>query len=355
MSLVLIFGTRPEAIKLGPVAAELRAFGVEPTILCTGQHTDLLRGTPAETDLVTARSLGMPSDGNVPRYLTFATHALRNALDAIPDAFVVVQGDTSTALAGAQAAASLRRPLAHVEAGVRSHDPDEPWPEEVSRVRITSLADWHYAPTATAYANLIAEGVPQSRIRLTGNTVVSALARYTSAKPTKPPEPWIVVTMHRHEWLARSDFPRFIEALPRVARAYPRYRFLWPMHPNVRKRISEGWFVGLPENLQIIGSLPYREMASLVALATGVVTDSGGLSEEAATLGTPCAIARRVTDRSEALSQGVIFQAIPDDVGLALAVETLTSGVMARRPTDTFGTPESASLVARHLAQLASA
>src|SRR5205807_4624075 len=201
-SMILIaFGTRPEAIKLGPVAAELAADKVPFGLLAAGQHRELLVGTPAETDLAAASSLGLPSEGNVVRWLARARARVRVWLREHEEFDpVVVQGDTMSALAVARAACDAGRAVAHIEAGVRSHDRANPWPEEQTRVEITELARWHYAATPTAWANLAQEGVPSSLIVLTGNPIVSALARYTAARPCGP-QPHILVTLHRREWL----------------------------------------------------------------------------------------------------------------------------------------------------------
>ena len=154
--LLFVFGTRPEAIKIGPVVAAARKPGINPIIrvLCTGQHTSLLKGSPAESDLVDAENCGLASDGNVVRWLTRAQDVMRDQFDHLTPRMVVVQGDTMSALAAASAAHMDGIPVAHIEAGIRSHNPDNPWPEETTRVSIAEMAEWHYAPTDTALKNL---------------------------------------------------------------------------------------------------------------------------------------------------------------------------------------------------------
>ena len=350
MSLLVLFGTRPEAIKLGPVVAALREAHVPLELLATGQHTTLLRGTPAETDLAGAGSLGLTSDGNIPRWLAQAERSLGLWLTAHPGvATVIVQGDTMSALAGARAAKQANRELVHIEAGVRSHDLENPWPEEGTRIEITRLADWHFAATPTAFANLLAEGIPERRIRLTGNSIVSALARYTDAKP-QPPQPHILVTLHRHELVRDSArLADVLTGLHEAALAYGPVQFFWPQHPAVAE--SSGWLTW-PENVRIMAPLPYPTAALMLASATGVLTDSGGLMEEAATLGVPCACLRHACDRPEAVEAGVAVCHLPTRLGVRQGVDALLQGTLPRRPSAVYGDPTAASQIARYLERL---
>jgi len=318
-------------------------------VLLTGQHRELLAGTPAESDLADAESLGLASDGCVLAWLRTAERALVPRLAEQPSV-VVVQGDTMSALAGARAAASLNAVLAHVEAGVRSHRLDEPWPEEAQRVEIDRLADWYYAPTSTAYANLVAEGCEATRIRVTGNSVVSALARYTNATP-QPPTDHCLVTLHRREFVQGAHFTEVLDALASAAADHAAARFFWPMHPAVEPKAAR-WLLALPRNLIVTKPMHYRETAGVLAHAFGVLTDSGGLVEEAATLGVPSVQLRNVSDRPEAIDAGVSRCEAPTGDGVYRAVQALTTGTMPRRPTDTFGGPDAASHIARHLASL---
>src|SRR2546422_2756751 len=195
---VFIYGTRPEAIKRGRIAPELRALGSMVTFISTTQNRDLLKGPPAESDLADGTSLGLLSNGNVLQWTRTAEARLRASFGEIPSPTIVVQGDTMTAIAAARAAAALRLPIAHVEAGVRSHNVEEPWPEEGFRTEIAQLAAWHYAPTSTAFANLVQEKVQPNRILVTANPGSSAIARYTTAVAVaEAATPTILVTLHR--------------------------------------------------------------------------------------------------------------------------------------------------------------
>jgi UDP-N-acetylglucosamine 2-epimerase (non-hydrolysing) len=349
-SIVLCFGTRPEAIKLGPVAHELRVLGVRPTLICSGQHTQLLAGTPAETDLAEARSLGLASTGNVTRWLASAEAPLKSALGETKDAVVVVQGDTMSALAAARAASDLGIVVAHVEAGVRSWNDEEPWPEERFRRDITGLADWHYAPTSECFANLVREGVSMTRILVTGNTVVSALARYSEAKPVAAAqERTVLVTLHRRELLLDPELLRTLQALAFACAHAEDVRFLWPLHPAMQHAVQQ---IGWPANVHFVAPLAYRACVEGLARCIGVLTDSGGLQEEAATLGVPCAVVRNVTDRPESVAAGIARVFSPTPAGVDNAVACLAEEKLPRLALPVFGTPKAAAEVARHLAKL---
>ena len=319
-----------------------------PLLLCSGQHTTLLAGTPAETDLHGAESLDLPSDGQVFRWLWDAERALRRAYDRWPLSLVVVQGDTMTALAAARAARSAELPVAHVEAGIRSHH-EEPWPEEAFRVEIDALASVHYAPTATAAENLAAEGIATSLV--TGNTGVSAIARYSKATPVRESSPTIFVTMHRREFLASGGLPAFLEALAQAARDHPECQYVWPMHPGVLAQIRQPLPTG--PNLRIVEPFPYAVCITGLPLCQGVMTDSGGLQEDAATLGVPCAVLRNVTDRPESIAAGVARLYPPTAQGLLDAATALANRSIRRQAVEVFGTPLAAQLVADDLVQRA--
>ena len=347
MKVALIYGTRPEAIKMGPVAHELSMLRAEVAICCTGQHTDLLEGSPARTDLAAGESLGIASDGSIPKFLTRATEALERWVRAQAPDIVVVQGDTMSAMAGANAAWAYELPLAHIEAGVRTHVIDDPYPEELLRVRIDALADRCYAPTEHARANLLAEGIPYGNIRVTGNTVVSAIARYTKAKPLAEPEDLILITLHRRELRLRGEATPVIQAIYDTVAQYPNIAFLWPVHPAMVGHFPSTPF---PPNLALSNPLPYAQAVERLATARGVLTDSGGITEEAATLGIPTIILRRVNDRPEAVHAGVALLRPPSPAGIAAGIEALVHQHLPRVATNVFGNANAAKTVATHLA-----
>jgi UDP-N-acetylglucosamine 2-epimerase (non-hydrolysing) len=344
--IALIYGTRPEAIKLAPVAASLRRQQVPFSVICTGQHTDLLAGIDTFKGY-NYHYLKLPSQGDVSSWLQRAQPKIRSALFDSGAQVVVVQGDTMSALAAARASRELGVVLAHVEAGVRSGNLQEPWPEEGFRREITRLADWHYAPTSTAYANLFVENVSPQRILMTGNTVVSALAQ--AGAVARAPEPYLLMTMHRREWLDKVDLVRWGVAVAQAAQQQPTLSIIWPMHPAV----AAHWHAPtMPANVNIIKPLPHDKMLDKLSRCQGLLTDSGGLVEEATTLGIPTAILRRYNDRPEAVEAGIARQYDPSPAGLLGAISMLSSGVIEREPTAAYGDASAAEQVARHLAKL---
>jgi len=343
--LLFVFGTRPEAIKIAPVVAELRALGVEPDLLCTGQHTDLLDGSPARTELAGAENANIASDGSVTRWMMRARPALRAAFQLAEPACVVVQGDTMSALAAAAAASELGVPVAHIEAGVRSHDLGQPWPEEANRVEISKLALHHLAPTETAAANLVYERVG-GVIKVTGNTAVSALVRYSRAEPALVVLPYVVVTLHRRESQPHANM--LAAKVIACARVHPTLTFVWPLHPSFGKALGLA-SLELPPNLRITSPVGYSTFVESVAQATAVVTDSGGLVEEACTLGVPALIVRAVNDRPEAVEAGRALLVDPQGDLVGRFAEVLT---LPRTPSAAYGTPAAAATVASYLAGL---
>lgn len=345
MTLAFVYGTRPEAIKGGPVVAELRLRGIDPLLLCTGQHDSLLAGTPAESDLAGSVSLALPSNGKVWAWTMAATARLIAEFGERGVSGVVVQGDTMSALAGAIAARYAGLPLYHVEAGIRSGNLKEPWPEEHIRTEIGKMASWHYAPTELARRNLLGEGIPASQILVTGNPVVSALARYApDVTPCLRPGSHIVVTMHRRESREIGAIRDARAAAVEWAGRHPEADVIWPAHPGSGLALMAG------ENVRVIDPLPYRAMVQLVNRAVGIATDSGGLQEEAATLGVPCAVLRNVSDRPESIEAGVACLFPPGGTGMMKALDALWTGQIDRKSVDCYGTVRSARHIAAHIA-----
>lgn len=354
--IAFVYGTRPEAIKISPVVEELRALGISPFLICTGQHTDLLSGTPADTVLASATNLAIPSGNHVRDYLHRAIPAINATLRELTPALVAVQGDTMSVLAGAKAAQQLAIPIAHLEAGVRTWA-DEPWPEESIRQHVTQLATYHYAATDTAVDNLWNSQVAPERILLTGNPGISALYRYTDARPRDAVGHTIVITLHRRELRIKGLVPALRTQLWAAARAAPHFTFLWPLHPGMRNLVLDrASRFNQPPNLFISDPIPYRDMLPLVSGATGLLTDSGGLVEEAATLGVPTAILRHHNDRPEAVEAGIARrfdpEAVSDAVSWLVRTKIRPFGGSERQPLTLYGEADSARRIAEHLALL---
>jgi len=345
--IAVCFGTRPEAIKLGPVVQELRRRGVEPTIVCTGQHTTLLAGTPATGALVPHVQLGLASDNDPLHYAARATAALRTlwAVDR-PD-LVVVVGDTASAYAGAQAAwGSI--PVVHVEAGIRSGDEQDPWPEETFRYEIDNIASqnngWKFAPTDRAKCNLL----DWWHTETTGNPGIDAL--YSHTQPTAEVQDRVLITLHRRESFG-APLERIVTGLWRGAEAHRSLEFIWPVHPNPEIRRVLDSFGGLPQPGNLAYWLPMGVLTFAQQLSTSrvVITDSGGVQEEAAALGIPCCVAREKTDRPESVDAGLAriigrtSQGVLDGLDWALGFSTRPD------PSHCFGDGHAAPRIVDHL------
>jgi UDP-N-acetylglucosamine 2-epimerase (non-hydrolysing) len=318
LHVVVVLGTRPEAIKLAPVIEELRrrpaTFRV--TICFTGQHEELLRpiaeyfGIVPDVDLkclVRGDSLA----AGAARVLTAVDGALA---ESAPDC-VVVQGDTTTVVCAALAAFYRQVPLVHVEAGLRTYDLNAPWPEELNR-RVATLTAWlHCAPTPGAVASLRAEGVAAERIVMTGNTVVDALLAtlrrerenhvFWEAKyPRLKSRPMVLITGHRRENHGQGVLS-LCSAINMLSERYPNTMFFFPVHPNPRVCEPVRRILRMRENLCLSPPVTYPEFVWLMDRSTFIITDSGGVQEEAPSLAKPVLVTRESTERPEAVACGV--------------------------------------------------
>lgn len=347
--IAVCLGTRPEAIKLAEVLHYLRDNGAPFKVVLTGQHRELLQGTPIA--LYDAIDLGMKSDGNVLRWTQNVQPNLQATLKRLQPDLIVVQGDTMSALAGARSATALNIPLAHVEAGLRSHSSTDPWPEENIRREISKLATFHYAPTDRAVGNLIAEGIPSAK--LTGNPGVSTLLHFMLPSVGRPENmpPKVVVTLHRRELTMSDRLAGVINAIVTYADEHPHINIVWPVHPSFEKWWIRGDF-RVPSNLYLTKPLPYVQFNTELKDATGVLTDSGGVQEDAATLGIPCAVLRYVLDRPESVEIGVARRFDPNSTGVVAALNCLVSDDLPHIPTLCYGEAQSASRIANHLTNL---
>ena len=310
-----VFGTRPEAVKMAPVVLRLRQTpGVDSRVCVTAQHREMLDQVLALFDLKPDHDLDlMQPDQSLAELTASVFRGLDPVLQQEQPDWVLVQGDTTTVMATALLAYYHRVRLGHVEAGLRTGDKWRPFPEEINRRVAGVVADLHFAPTDWARANLLREGIPEDRVVVTGNPVIDALQAIV-AQPydeTKGPlagvpadRRLILVTAHRRESFGRP-LEDIFSALKRLAETYAtRAEILYPVHrnPNVREP-AERILGGLP-NVRLIDPLDYRDMAHCLQRAFLVLTDSGGLQEEAPALGTPVLVLRQVTERPEGLQAG---------------------------------------------------
>jgi UDP-N-acetylglucosamine 2-epimerase (non-hydrolysing) len=314
---LLIFGTRPEAIKLAPVIEECRrrADRITPIVCWAGQHRELVHQVVEHFHLAPDEHLDLMQPDQA---LAALTAAAVEGLDALiarrqPDQ-VVVQGDTTTVLAASLAAFYRRIPLVHVEAGLRTGNLQTPWPEELNRRVATLAATLHCAPTARAAAALRAEGVPAERIHVTGNTGIDALLATVAQVRADSPRwqqhyaqlgarPVVLITAHRRENFG-PGLERIATAVLRLAEQFPALAFVYPVHPNPNVQRTVRRLLAGRENIYLTPPAGYAEFVWLMDRSTLILTDSGGVQEEAPTLRRPVLVLRDKTERPEVIEAG---------------------------------------------------
>jgi UDP-N-acetylglucosamine 2-epimerase (non-hydrolysing) len=316
--ILFVFGTRPEAIKMAPVIRVLAGRGkiFHSRVCVTAQHREMLDQVLRLFEIRPDYDLNLMRENQT---LAQITAAAFTGLDEIvrreaPD-WLLVQGDTTTVLAASLVAFYHRVRVGHVEAGLRSHDKYQPYPEEINRRVAGVVADLHFAPTETARNNLLREGATADSIHVTGNTVIDAL-QYAAALPfdiLKSPlarlpadRRWILVTAHRRENFG-APLERICAALEILARRYAgRIHWIYPVHmnPNVERPVRN--LLGGVENISLLPPLDYLPLVHLLKRCDLVLTDSGGLQEEAPGLGKPVLVFREVTERPEGVQSGTV-------------------------------------------------
>ncbi|GMV44673.1 MAG: UDP-N-acetyl glucosamine 2-epimerase [Pseudomonadota bacterium] len=372
MKVLSVFGTRPEAIKLAPLVQRLaQTPGVEEVSCVTAQHRQMLDQVLEVFGLLPRHDLDLMRPGQDLPWLTGAVvEGVARVLRAERPDWLVVQGDTTTAFAAALAGFYERVPVAHVEAGLRTHDPASPWPEEMNRRLVGTLASLHFAPTARAAANLAREGVADAAVLVTGNTVIDAL-RWTAARPegaaaldsviaahapalAASKRRWILVTLHRRENLGERlhSICRGLAALA----ARGDVDVVFPVHLNPAVRATVEQVLGGVARVHRLPPLEYLPFVALLRRCHLVVTDSGGIQEEAPGLGKPVLVARDSTERPEAIEAGTALLAGTDGAHIAALAARLLDDPAAyaamANAVNPFGDGHSAErIVARLLAR----
>ena len=317
-TLLVVLGTRPEAIKMAPLILALKKKNdlIRTVTVITAQHRELADEVLALFGIEPDHDLNIMKRA---QSLFETTGRLITRLEDVyrseePD-MVLVQGDTTTTFVGALAAHYLRIPVGHVEAGLRTKDKHNPFPEEMNRRMTSCLADLHFPPTETAAAALLSEGTDPANVHVTGNTVVDALFQVlsmTSDKEKSPlpegPDPkkrWLVVTSHRREnWGAPLE--SICLALRDLAERYPDLEVIYPVHPNPQVRDTTGRLLSNRDRIHLIEPLDYLKFVHLMNAAHLLITDSGGVQEEAPSLGKPVLVIREKTERPEAVEAGTV-------------------------------------------------
>lgn len=347
--IMLVFGTRPEAIKMAPLVRELQKYPKDfETVVCvTGQHREMLDQVLRIFDIKPDYDLDIMRQGQDLYDVTAKVLlGMREILkEAAPD-MVLVHGDTTTSTAAALASFYQKIPVGHVEAGLRTHNIYSPWPEEMNRQITGRIASYHFAPTSLSRQNLLDEGVPENRIHVTGNTVIDALhwvverikddkeldcklenqlreAGYNVGRDRR----LVLITGHRRENFGKG-FINICNAIKTLSVRHPEVDFVYPMHlnPNVRKPIHEifGEDLSNLDNTFFIEPLEYLNFVYLMERSHIVLTDSGGIQEEAPGLGKPVLVMRDTTERPEALEAGTVklvgtdYSKIVDNVSVLL-------------------------------------
>lgn len=312
--IMVVYGTRPEAIKLAPVIRRLRSYDdlcVE--LVATSQHQEMLGPIVQRFDIVPDYSLPpLPYGRGLNILLSKTIAGLDEVLEEVDPDVVLVQGDTTTAFAAAMASFQHGAYVAHLEAGLRTGDTRAPFPEEANRKLITQIADLHFAPSDQARQNLINEGVDDLSIKVTGNTVIDALMETASwdvsfDDPTlrtalSSGKRVVLITAHRRENLNKID--GIVSAIEKLAKSFSDCVFVYPVHANPDVKRVVGPRLTGKQNVILTESLPYDQFTKLLRLSHLVVTDSGGLQEEAPALGIPVLVLRDRTERAEVEKAG---------------------------------------------------
>jgi UDP-N-acetylglucosamine 2-epimerase (non-hydrolysing) len=349
--LTIVYGTRPEAIKLAPLATALRRTpGVQVQVVYLGQHPPSLMVVPAPLQMLPDRVFQI-ADGRRPLsgVIAEAWRLTAEVVEATRTDAVVVQGDTATAFGAALGAFYTCTAVIHLEAGLRTHDLRSPFPEEANRKLISGITSLHLAPTRTARNNLVRERVAERDIHVVGNTSIDALRLALSAwrrsNSTLPPDlldrPGEVLTFTAHR---RENWPRmeeFARLVVRLATAHPATAVALPLHPNrTVSDVMRAQTAGLA-NVYFLGPLPYDDMMALLCRTRVLVTDSGGLQEEAAFLGVPTLVIRDTTERPEGIAAGVARLAGTNCAVVESAAEELLRSDATHRgmakPSDCYG------------------
>ena len=320
--IVVVMGTRPEAIKLCPVVLALKASRIFDVEVCvTGQHKEMLYqvldvfGVEPDIDFGLMHTNQTLADLTSRAITTMDGYLSRKKPD-----IVMVQGDTTTVLVGALVAFYHHIPVAHVEAGLRTWNMESPWPEEANRVLTSRLAKWHFCPTENNKANLLNEGVSEKNIYVTGNTVIDALLMAKEKVNVTPPmidglpddfmssgDRMVLITGHRRENFGEG-FENICTAIRNLAERFPETHFVYPVHLNPNVRDPVGRILGhhCGKNVHLIEPQSYLPFVSLMDRSYLIMTDSGGVQEEAPSLGKPVLVMRDTTERPEAVDAGTV-------------------------------------------------
>ncbi len=329
--LLVVIGTRPEAIKLAPIIRRAREADqdFETFVVTTSQHREMLDQMLDVFEIEVNRDLNiMKPNQDLSHITTAALEGLYATVDDVEPDCVLVQGDTTTTFAGALAGFYRGVPVAHIEAGLRTFDKTQPFPEEVNRRLVTQIADFHFAPTEAARGHLLREGVDPERIHVTGNTSIDSLflmldQQGAPAERGSAEGPQLLLTAHRRENLG-EPMERICDSMLSLLEEFPRLQVLFPVHLSPKVRATVFGRLGQHERVKLVDPLDYLAFVDAMNTADLIVTDSGGVQEEAPSLGKPVLVLRETTERPEGIEAGCARlvgtdpQKIQDEVGRLL-------------------------------------
>jgi UDP-N-acetylglucosamine 2-epimerase (non-hydrolysing) len=357
-TLLCVVGTRPEAIKMAPVILALRRESwARVRVIATAQHREMLDGALALFGIEPDIDLGvMRPNQSLTDLAARLLEGLGPTIASEAPAALLAQGDTTTVLAAALAAFYHRVPFCHVEAGLRTGHLDNPFPEEMNRVLASRLGSLHFAPTESARGALLAEGVPDRDIFVTGNTVIDALLSISATEPDHglnlPDSARVVLmTAHRRENFG-TPLAGIFSAVRTLAARHPDLHFVYPVHPNPNvSEAARSMLSGLA-NIILCPPLDYGRMVALMRQAWLILTDSGGLQEEAPALAKPVLVLRDETERPEAIAAGVAKLVGTNPARIVSEVEHLLQDETAYRSMATGGSPYGDGQAAQHIAEI---
>lgn len=315
--MLFVFGTRPEAIKMAPLVKEFAKYPefFETKVCVTAQHRQMLDQVLKLFEITPDYDLDIMKPGqNLYDITASVLIGMKKVLDDVSPHVVFVHGDTTTTMATALASFYQKVDVAHIEAGLRTNDIYSPFPEEMNRQLTSKIARWHFTPTQISFDNLSHEGVPQENVIVTGNTVIDALLdvvdklkNHTVIIPEYLPteRKIVLVTGHRRENFG-DGFLNICEALKEIALSYPEIDIVYPVHlnPNVQKPVNK--ILSSIENVYLVKPLDYEPFVYLMSKSYLILTDSGGIQEEAPSLGKPVLVMRETTERPEAVEAGTV-------------------------------------------------
>lgn len=335
--ILCIIGTRPEAIKMAPVVKALQgAPWTRVTVLATAQHRDLLDQVLSLFDIKPDVDLDiMRANQKLPELTARLVTALDTKFGELSPDVVLAQGDTTTVMTTALVAFYRRVPFGHVEAGLRTHDLDSPFPEEMNRVVAGHLARWHFVPTQQARRNLLREGIDDDRIHVTGNTVIDALLEVAATDwpldvPLDSSKRLLLVTAHRRENFG-EPFRAVCRAIRTLTDRHPDIEVLYPVHPNPNVSGPANELLAGHPRIRLCAPLDYAPFVQAQKRAYLILTDSGGVQEEAPALAKPVLVMRSETERPEAVEEGVVRLVGTDEVRIVAEASRLLDDPAAYR------------------------